>query len=63
MITEEMMQATMQERMADFAHIRAEYEAQRSRKKKADASGQQAKPSWLRMPAFVTHALRPAAAR
>ena len=63
MITQEMMQATMLERMVDFAHIRVEHDAQRSRKKTADASSQQSKPSWLRMPSFVTHALQPACAR
>ena len=63
MITQEMIQATMQERMVDFAPIRVEHEAQRSREKKADASSQQSKPSWLRMPSFVTHALRQASAR
>lgn len=47
MITQEMMQATVQERMVEFAHIRVEHEAQRSRKKTADASSQQSKPSWL----------------
>ena len=63
MITQEMMQATVQERMVEFAHIRVEHEAQRSRKNTADASSQQSKPSWLRMPSFVTHALQPACAR
>ena len=63
MITQEMMQATMQERMVYFAYIRAEHEAQRSRKKEADTSSHQSKPSWFRMPSFVTHARRPASAR
>lgn len=63
MITQEMMQATMQERMVDFANIRVEHEAQRSRKKTANASSQQSKPSWFRMPSFVTQARQPASAR
>ena len=63
MITQEMMQATLQERMVDFAHIRVEHEAQRSRTKTAYASSQQSKPGWLRMPSFVAHARRPATAR
>ena len=63
MITQEMMQATMQERMVDFAHIRAEHEAHRSGKKEAEASSHQSRPSWFPMPSFVTHVRRPASAR
>ena len=62
MITQEVMQATMRERMVDFAHVRVEHEALRSREKAATASSQQSQPSWFRMPSFVTHALRPASA-
>ena len=58
MITQEMVQATMQERMADFDH-----QAQLSRKKKAETRSRPSKPSWFRMPSFVMHARRPASSR
>ena len=47
MITQEMMQATTQERTADYASVRLEDEARRSRRKTADAASQQSKPSWF----------------
>ena len=63
MITQEMMQATTRERTADYASVRLEHEARRSRKTTADAASQQSKPSWFRMSSFMTHARRPASAR
>lgn len=63
MITQEMIQATMQERMADLTNIRVEQQAQWSRKKTANDLSRQSKPSWFRLPSLVIHALRPASAR
>ncbi len=63
MIIHELVQAVQLERASDIAQLQLEHEARELRRSETATRDAPPKTSWLRVPSFVTHILRPASAR